>query len=182
MLKDYFDQHINGKRPLLYVLLLLLVICVFAMRYFDSFLINDIATYGILSFELAKELVVSEAILNSWTEVELAATGLSLGFDFIFIIVYASFIALLIYNINQRLWKSHLFYHVGRFMIWSIYLAALFDIVENIALIQLVLGNLNQIWSSTAYYLASIKFVIILSCIFYILSNWLILLANKLIK
>ncbi len=135
-----------------------------------------------ISFELAKNLSESESIINSWDTTAKYAVGMSLGFDFLFLIIYSSFIALLIYNINGRLWKGRSFYSVGSIMIWSIYLAALFDIIENITLIKLLLGDLDQIWSSIAYYFASIKFVVILSCIIFIISNWLILLTNKVKK
>ena len=48
-------------------------------------------------------------------------------------------------------------YKVGIILIYSVLLAAFFDIIE-IALIQLLLGNLIQIWSSITYYFAVSKF------------------------
>lgn len=176
MIKDYLVRNKKGRKFLLVKLLILVILFALVMRHFDSYLINDVSKNGIVSFELAKELSKSEDIINSWDTVSKYAAGMSMGFDFLFLIIYSSFIGLLIYNINQSLWKGQSFYAIGVIMIWSIYFAALFDIIENIALINLLLGDLNQIWSSIAYYFAMVKFVIILTCIIYIISNWLIML------
>lgn len=105
--------------------------------------------------------------------------SLSLGFDFLFLFAYSSFIALLIFNINNKLWKNKPFYKIGKVLIISIFLAAFFDTIENIALIKLLLGDLKQVWSSVAYYFASIKFLIVFICIIYLLLNWILLLFKK---
>ncbi len=182
MIKDYLDQNKKGRTFLVVKLLILVILFALVMRYFDSYLINDISKNGIVSFELAKELSKSEAIIDSWDTTAKYAAGMSMGFDFLFLIIYSSFIGLLIYNINQKLWKSRSFYLIGKLMIWSIYFAALFDVIENIALIKLLLGDLYQVWSSIAYYFAMIKFIIIFSCIFYIISNGFIMLIQKVKK
>ena len=57
--------------------------------------------------------------------------------------------------------------------------AALFDAIENIGLIQLLLGNLEQTWSSLAFYFALPKFVIIVIGIIYILFNFVYYLVQK---
>jgi len=42
----------------------------------------------------------------------------------------------------------------GNLLIALIFIAAFFDCIENIALIKLLLGDLEQVWSSIAYYFA----------------------------
>ncbi|NHZ86574.1 MAG: hypothetical protein GWP19_11965, partial [Planctomycetia bacterium] len=59
------------------------------------------------------------------------------------------------------------------------FVAALFDAIENIALIKLLLGSQNGIYSSIAYYFASIKFAIIAIGIIYIIIGLLTLLFHK---
>lgn len=151
------------------------------MRVFDAPLKNEVCPNGIVSFELAKDLSVSKNILNSWDDNAKANAGLSLGFDFLFLIVYSSFIALLIYNLNNRFWKDKGFYKVGRVLVYLIFVAAIFDIIENIALIELLKDNLIQVWASIAYYFASLKFIFILICLLYVIINWLayLLVINK---
>ena len=153
------------------------------MRLFDAPLKNEVSPNGIVSFELAKDISVSKNILNSWNDKAKANAGLSLGVDFLFLLVYSSFIALLIYNINNRLWKGKAFYKAGKIFIYLIFIAALFDIIENIVLLKLLSGDLKQVWSSMAYYFASMKFILILICLFYLIINWLAyLLVQKKIK
>ena len=57
-----------------------------------------------------------------------------------------------------------------------IFIAAFSDIIENIALIALLRGDLIQTWSSMAYYSAMVKFLLIAICILYLLWSWMILL------
>ena len=149
------------------------------MKTFNKPLVNNVCKGGVISFELAKDLDCSEKIINSWNENAKLNMSLSLGFDFLFLLVYSSFIALLIFNINNKLWKSKPFYKVGKLLIYAIFIAAFFDVIENIALIKLLLGDLKQIWSSIAYYFATIKFIIVLICIIYLLFSWSTLLFKK---
>jgi len=167
------------SKKLFYSLLVLLIVCIATMRYFDAPLKNEVTPNGIVSFELAKELPVSKAILNSWNEQAKSTAGLSLGFDFLFLLVYASFIALLIFRVNDRVWKGRSFYKVGRFMIYAIFIGAIFDIIENIALIKLLVGDFKQTWSTVAYYFAILKFAVLLLCVFYLLISWTGLLLKK---
>ena len=152
------------------------------MSFFDAPLKNEICKNGIISFELAKDLDKTVKILDSWDTNAKINMSLSLGFDFLFLLVYSSFIALLIFNINNSLWKKKSFHKFGNFLVILIFSAAFFDIIENIALIKLLLGGLEQIWSSVAYYFATIKFAIVLICIIYLLMNWLLLLFKELRK
>ena len=149
------------------------------MRFFDAPLKNDICKSGIISFELAKDLSVSEDIMDSWNERSKVSASLSMGFDFLFLLVYSSFIGLLIFRVRNKMKKDHFLQKLGKILIYAIFLAALFDVIENIALIKLLLGDLKQIWSSLAYYFAIPKFLIVLICIVYILLSWLFLLFRK---
>jgi hypothetical protein len=169
----------SNKKRITLILSILTILNIATIKIFDKPLKNEICKNGIISFELAKDLDKSVKIINSWDANAKINMALSLGFDFLFLVIYSSFIALLIFNINIKLWKNKPFYKVGQFLIATIFLAAIFDIIENIALIKLLLGDLQQIWSSTAYYFAIVKFLIVLICIVYLLINWFILLFKK---
>lgn len=175
-METYLQKH---KNRITLALLLVVIISMVAMRVFDAPLKNEDSLSGIVSFELAKTKDASVRILDSWGPQEKINAGLSLGLDFLFLILYSSFIALLIFNINNRLWKDQPLYKVGRLLIAAVFLAALFDAIENLALIQLLLGDIRQIWSSLAYYFAAAKFIILILCILYLLLNWLLLLFKQ---
>jgi len=149
------------------------------MLYFDRFLVNETAPNGIISLELANTLERSTEIINSWSNLSQTYAGLSLGFDFLFLFIYSLFIALLVHKLNERLWKGVSFYKLGGVLIWSMYLVAIFDIIENVSLIKLLIGGRQQFWVSIAYCFAIVKFILIGVSILYILTNSFILLFKK---
>ncbi|MFY0628931.1 MAG: hypothetical protein JXR05_01045 [Flavobacteriaceae bacterium] len=169
----------NQEKVLTRTLFVLVLACIAVLKYFDQFLINDICTGGIISFELAGDLETATSYLNSWGGQGRIAASLSMGFDFLFPIVYTSFIALLIHKLNVKLWKNHAFFKIGNLLILAIFIAGIFDYIENIGLINLLLGNLEQFWVSISFYFATIKFIIILIGILYILINFTLFLIKK---
>lgn len=172
----------SAEKRLTIVLLIAMVILFSAMRYFDTPLKNEVSTAGIVSFELAKDLQQTKEILNSWDTYSKTSAGMSIGLDFLFLIVYAVFISLLIHRLNEYLWENSKLYKIGIVMIWAVFIAAVFDIIENIALIQLLLGDFQQKWSSTAYYFAVFKFGLLAMSIFFIVINLILLPFRNLRK
>lgn len=172
---------INSKsqKELLYSLFYILLIVGVAMRYFDTHLTNDTVTNGILSFELAHSLDASIAILDSWSPLAKTYAGLSLGLDFLFLLIYSLFISLIIHMLNQRLWVGKATYKIGETLIWAMFLAAVFDCVENVCLIKLLIGSHKEYWSSIAFYFASVKFIIIGVSLLYIVYNSVLLFFKK---
>jgi hypothetical protein len=166
-------EFLKANRIKITLLLFLgLVMTAIAMRSFDASLKNGVAKNGVVSFELAKDLNHSLAILNSWDITAQVNAGLSLGLDFLFLLFYSSFIAFLIFWVNHKYWRGKRFYSFGRLLIGLVFCAALFDAIENIALIQLLLGSAKQIWSSMAYYFALAKFFILTLAVIYLLFHW----------
>jgi len=169
------------EKKITIILLISVVILISVMRFFDTQIQSNDNTNGIISFELAKNISKTETILDSWNILSKTSAGMSMGFDFLFLIVYALFISLLIHKLNERLWKHSKIYILGIILIWCVFLAAFFDIIENIALIKLLLGDLQQKWSSIAYYFAVSKFALLLFGILFIIINSIILLFKKII-
>ena len=101
-----------------------------------------------------------------------------MAFDFLFLIVYGLFIGLMIHKVN-RVWRSSRFHSMGIVLIYLVFLASFFDIIENIALLLLLSGNLEQIWSSTAFYFAILKFIIIALALVFIIISVIALFFNK---
>jgi hypothetical protein len=167
------------EKKFTYSVLYLLIISLVVMRYFDRFLINEITPHGIISFELAGTLDRAVEIINSWSTLAKTYAGLSLGYDFLFLILYTSFIAILIHKLNQRLWTNKPFYRIGELLIWAMFFAAIFDTVENASLIKLLIGARQQFWVSVAYYFALAKFLLIIVGILYIVVNSIFLLTKK---
>ena len=64
----------------------------------------------------------------------------------------------------------------------AVFLAAFFDVIENIALLQLIYGSLEPFWSSITYYFAILKFAILVVAIVYVLGGIGLLLYKKSVK
>jgi len=62
----YYKLLKSSIRNLTIVLFLSIIILITIMRYLDSQIQNINNAQGIVSLELAKDLLKSEAILNSW--------------------------------------------------------------------------------------------------------------------
>ena len=169
----------KNEKKLTFSLLYLFIISVITLRYFNIYLDGTAAPYGILSFELAGSLDESLEIINSWSPLAKTFAGLSLGYDFLFLLIYTLFISLLIHKLNVRLWNGKPFYRIGEMLIWSMFLTAAFDAVENVSLIKLLIGSHKQYWSSVAFAFALAKFILIAISILYLISNAMILLFKK---
>lgn len=169
----------NTEKKLTFSLFFLFIISLVTMLYFDRFLTNETSVNGIISFELAGSLERSNEIIDSWSSLSKTYAGLSLGFDFLFLLVYTLFISLIIHKLNERLWKKKPFYRIGEFLIWSMFITAIFDALENVCLIKLLIGSQHEFWPNLAYYFAIIKFFLIIVSILFILYNLIILLFKK---
>ena len=179
MFSSPFSKHSKKKlTSRITIVFILLFLGALLMRYLDSFLINDVATHGIFSFELAKDASFAESIINSWDIKSKAAAGYSLIFDFIFLVIYSLFLALLIHHINEKVWKNTDVYKLGIALIYAQFLAAFFDVIENIALLKLF-NEITQFWTSIAYYFASMKFILIALGILFIVISWIVRLVKR---
>ena len=178
-MKNNILSKLTYKRILIFSGILTIIIF-FALRYFGNPLITNNAPGGIISFELAKYNNQSIAIISSWDLNAKVNAGLSLGIDFLFLVVYAIFFATACYLVAQKyINKNNLMYKTGLFIAKLQFVAALFDAIENIVLIKLLLGSNNNIFSLIAYYFASIKFVIIAIAIIYIIIGYTAFLFQK---
>ena len=168
--------------PALIVSIFLLIVTMVPMVRIDTQLKNEVAPNGIVSFELAGDLKTTQRILKTWEKPEQQKyLGLSLGYDYFFMVGYATILFILVARIERKLTPSG---NRGKFLkllLIGIWIAALFDAIENFALINLFLGDMKQIWSSLALYFASAKFIILTITILTILTGW-IAMATKLKK
>lgn len=167
----FHKLSISRQKRMTIFLLVFVIVMIAIMRFFDAPLKNETAPNGIVSFELAKELSNSKAILYSWSEFSKPFANLSMTFDFLFLVIYSLFLSLVTHRLNEKVWKKGKTHQFGIVICYLIFLAAFFDVIENIALMQLLKGNLQQIWSSIAYYFAVMKFgLLVLGLVFIVVS------------
>ena len=147
------------------------IITVLVMRFLDKPLKNEIATNGIVSFELAGSLQNSIDILNSWDANAKLYAGIGLGFDYLFMLMYSLLLYVLVKYLTSK-FSNYSVIKFGNILAIFMLIAGMLDAIENYSLIQLYLGNLDQMFSTVAYYSATLKFSVIGIGITYILISY----------
>ena len=172
---------IKDEKKLTSSIFYLLIMSILVTQFFNSQLTNEVASYGIISFELAESIDRSIEIMNSWDPQAKIFAGLSLGFDYLFLLIYTLFLSLMVHKLNERLWAGKPFHYLGIIILWSMFIAAIFDALENLALIKLLMGSQEQLWSSVAFYFAFAKFFLVIIGILYVIINTIIFLVKKIL-
>ena len=141
---------------------------------------TEAAPGGIISFEFGGDLETSQAILDSWGQEGKIYAGLQLGLDYLFMPAYALAIGLgcvLVSSSFQR--ASAALTHLARWLVWGQFLAAGLDALENYALIRLLLGSVNSLWPSTAYWSATVKFGLVGVGLLYVLVGTVVKIVGR---
>jgi hypothetical protein len=141
---------------------------------------TEAAPSGIISFEFAGSLANAQAMLASWGEQGKLVAALGLGLDFLYPLVYATAISLAcVWAAERARPSSPQVANVGTWLAWGAWLAALLDYIENVALIQLLLGSTNEFWPMLAFVCAAVKFALVIIGILYVLVSWLVFRPNR---
>lgn len=150
----------NLRKPLFFFFLILTLVIFGVFSVLDQPLRTSAAPNGIVSFELARSLDESQAILNSWDENARLFAAFGLGFDYLFMFVYAAALSLglLLAGANKTGWYSSLTNWLG----WGAFAAAFFDAVENYALWQILTGNVASSFPELAGICALLKFILLI--------------------
>jgi hypothetical protein len=175
-------QSISSDRFARYLipLIILTLFFMFVMNWLGSSLNNSTAPSGIISFELAGDVETSSAIIDSWDPVSRVIASFSLGLDYLFLILYSSTIAMgCIWAMNAFLSRSTFLLSTGILLAWGQWLAALFDGVENAALLKILLDEIQAPWPQVAQICAVLKFSLIALGLIYIVIGALIKSVKK---
>jgi len=150
------DSRARGFAPLLIATLLI----TFAFRFIGP------ASPNIVDYELAGSVDRAAQIIGAWRETDRIRAGFSLGFDYLYMPVYSTTIAL------ACLWgaaviRSGWWRLLGLTLAWGLWLAALLDATENLALIVMLLGAPSDPYPAVAAVCAALKFGLILLGLLY---------------
>ena len=173
----------SAQRSALLILFLLSVTLLAGMRSLDQSMITDVSPRGIVSFELAGNIKQAKQILREWGPEGKVYAALSLGLDYLFLIVYALFISLACVLIARYFSLRIAFLAIWGFVLgWGQFFAALLDAIENLALINLILYSQREFWPIIARWCAIVKFGIVGAGLFYILTGTLFILILKVLN
>lgn len=141
--------------PLLILTILMMVI----MNIIGSPLNTPIAPSGIVSFELAFSPTQAQQIILSWDAPAQLRAAFLQGLDFLFPLVYSVALGLgCILTSSVLAVRGKPFSKIGAPLAWGLWIAALCDYLENIALVVLLFGRVASPYPEIAGLCAVIKF------------------------
>jgi len=159
--------------PFLVATLLVMVI----FQYLDRPLRTSAAPWGVVSFELAGSVERARDMIDSWDDHARLSVAFGLGFDYLFMLLYATTIAI------ACVWSAEVYgaldwwlAGLGGLMAWGVWLAAVLDGIENYSLWRLLSGLVSDPWPGIARWCASIKFILIAVSMIYGIAGGIVYL------
>ncbi len=152
----------QNLRKLLFNIFLVLALVIFGVfRFLDVPLQTAAAPSGIVSFELAGKVDVSQSIVDSWDMNARIFAAFGLGFDYLFMPIYALALSLglLLVGAKKKGWLRPLSASMG----WGAFAAGLFDSVENYALWHVLTTSAAAPYPQIAAVCATIKFILLIA-------------------
>jgi hypothetical protein len=163
----------SDKRTRVFVpLLIATLIITFLFRFIGP------AQPTIVDFELAGSVDKAAQIINAWNEFDQIRAGFSLGFDYLYMPVYSTTIALACVMAAGVL-KRQAWHSIGILLAWGLWIAAIFDAIENLALFTVLLGNNVAPYPQIAQICATIKFGLIVLGLLYVVGGVILRLVKK---
>jgi hypothetical protein len=159
------------------ILWLLLIPAAIAIMWADLQLRTDEAPDGIISFELCHFSNSCQTILDSWDAKAQLYAMFSLGFDYLFMLLYPGLIAvglLLLAANHAEPSKRRL-----TLLAYSCVIMSLGDAIENYGLIQILLGNSIETYGPIAAWFATAKFAVLAVSLPAVLGFFLLGLISK---
>ena len=154
----------QGKRLATFLLLLVATVAL-------SVILRVIgpSTPNIVDFELAGSIGRASSIINAWDIAAQLRASFGLGLDYLFMPVYSTTIAL------ACLWGAGVLpgrklRALGMLFAWGLWLAAVFDVIENLALLVMLFGTVEAPYPQMACICATCKFSLIILGLVYIVT------------
>lgn len=161
---------ISQRRRVLFIFVGLSILCYLVFIFLDRPLAATTPPTGIVAFELAGTYEKAGAMIASWNEGSRVNVAFGLGFDFLFMPIYATSLGIAVLLAMYR--RNGSWMMIGGLIGWGVVFATLFDSIENIALFAQLSGSPFSQLAGLALYCALIKFSLLILGIFYALFGW----------
>ncbi|NOZ71922.1 MAG: hypothetical protein GXP38_08410 [Chloroflexi bacterium] len=158
-----------SRRHLFWSGLFLTLISTVVLQRIDLPLRTAAAPQGIVSFELAGDVATAQAIVQSWDASARMSAGFSLGFDYLYMLAYATTFWLACLWAREQ-WHSGWGRRLGTTFAWAMPLAATVDALENYALWH-TLHEVVSPWPQIARGAAQLKFTLLGLALVYVLVS-----------
>ena len=160
------------------VCILLILPVIAGLQIIGIQLITEEVPGGIIDYEFAGSLKESNRIHKSWGEEGMLNAAISLGLDYLFLVLYALALSLASIIVSKGLTGS-LFGSVGKLMVILACVAGLLDAIENFALIRILRGYGTDELAILAEWCAKPKFALVALVLVYIIFGYLISLKGR---
>jgi len=152
----------GNNKSIFWALFLFTLAVMFCMNLVGKPLMTTAAPYGIISYELAGSVEKAQLIIDSWDQDARQYAAFSLGFDYLFMVLYSTTIALACLWGGQVLQARNMpSIFMGILLAWGLWLAAILDGIENIALSLSLFNTPAAPWPQVAQITAMLKFLLI---------------------
>ena len=170
-----FETIVPERRFQLFVRLLVpTFICMWLLAWSGESLRTLSTQRGVLDYEFAGTPLVVAAILDLWKD-SFYALQFNLWFDYVFMVFYASTIAMGVFMarniLNRRDWPLGI---LARPLAWGQFAAAGLDAIENLGLIAFTFSTASHAYAPIVWWCAAIKFALVGAGIFYVLFAGLV--------
>ncbi len=137
------------------------------LRIQGAGLITPKTPSGILDLEFANSPVKLAETLSVWDSLVVKQ---NIWIDFLFIPTYVLLLSLVSIIFSNR-WTNIFFRKAGVILARAVFIAGFLDIAENLLMLQSIAGNytLSSLWLT--YYCASIKFLIVICILLYLVIS-----------
>lgn len=171
-MKHPLEWIVPPRRKVIFLVLLICALVMFVIFLpLSAPLTTPAAPSGIVSFELARTPANAQAMITSWDARSQLYASFGLGFDFLFMPIYAIAIAMGCLLAAGR--HPGLFARIGAWLGWGAFLATVFDTIENIGLWNSLLGHVQSTWPVVSFWCAIFKFGLIMVGILYGIIGWI---------
>jgi hypothetical protein len=169
MSHPFLSLGVHQRNTLFWFFLAAALAIMLVMGYVGEPLITPQAPAGIVSFELAGAPEQAQAILDSWDERAKLYAAFGLGLDYLYMPAYSTAVGLgCLLAAAALLGAGWPLARAGVPLAWGMWLAALFDGVENLGLaFMLLTGETANAWPAIARLSALLKFGLLFLGLFF---------------
>lgn len=161
---------------LFWLALTLTCVVMVELALIDTHIKTATAPLGIVSYEFCGFTHNCDAMLNNWNAKQQQWLMLSLGFDYLFMLLYpATFFLALLLLANKITGPLKILTIIIAWLSWG---AGLFDAIENTFLIEMLLNNHSDL-AQFAAIAATIKFAIVILALLWLLWTYPVYVLRK---
>lgn len=144
------------------------VFMLIVMRWQGAGLVTPISLKGIVDLEFATTNLRVQELLLHWN---MTSLKMNIWLDFLFIVSYVLFFSLAAESLAYKWADAGLMRKLGLWLARLAYVAGVFDIAENLLMLQTVAGNHTDASLHLTYYCATLKFGLIACIILYVIIS-----------